>query len=132
MNSRYRLHKITCRFNNTTLCVFDHFPFHRVYHYLYLTCFAGICLRWLNMYNNVAVSTDNAFCLGMDGWSSEARFELGAAELVADSVLAQNTYQAAFVSGQKWQNSNKKVICRLFICLFVYLFFFFSVICIYY
>lgn len=66
----------------------------------------------------------------MDGRSFEACFELGAAELVADSVLAQNAYQATFISGQKWQNSHKKVICYLFIGLFFCLFF--IVICMYY
>lgn len=58
----------------------------------------------------------------MDGRSSEARFELGAAELVANSVLAQNAYQAALISGQKWQNSNKKVfVTYLSIFVVVYL-----------
>lgn len=42
----------------------------------------------------------------MDRRSFEACFEFGAAELVADCVLAQNAYQIEFISRQKWQNSN--------------------------
>lgn len=36
--------------------------------------------------------------LGMDRWSFEACSELGAIELVTDSVLAQNTHKIKFIS----------------------------------
>lgn len=47
-----------------------------------------------------------SLCLDMDGRTSEARFELCAAKLVTDSVLAKNAHQTEFVSRQKWQNSS--------------------------
>lgn len=48
--------------------------------------------------------------LDMDGQPTEALSEPGAAELVADSVPAQNAHQTELVSGQERKNSNKKVI----------------------
>lgn len=54
----------------------------------------------------------------MDRRSSEARSEPGAAELVADIVPTQNTYQVEFIGRQEWQNSNKKVIITIFINIF--------------